>query len=241
MLSANSEYFKRACSGDFQVSPIRRLIDCTFLADEVQEAKENIITLQEDDEQAVAGMIHYLYNGIYDPATCKTGSTNELRFHHWMFNIGHRYAVNGLSSFALEKLLSCMATSWHTGAFANFVEFTYDSKTLHDANRGGIIFMVKERSHDLMKDLKTYARFNEVASTKPRLLYDVFPKDLQYPTERVSLERDNDVTKDQLLNKTDEIEERINELNRNDVAFAGKRLGLMLLSAEVERESEERD
>lgn len=78
-----------------------------------QEAKENAISLNEDDPEAVNAVLQYLYQETYDVESRKM-ETNPMILHVRIFALSEKFMIEGLRMVAATKLAAAVKSGWKT-------------------------------------------------------------------------------------------------------------------------------
>ncbi|PGG95138.1 hypothetical protein AJ80_10017 [Polytolypa hystricis UAMH7299] len=164
-----SEYFKKALTGDFK------------------EASSRIINL-DDDPFIVEKIVQYLYGANYDDDSSPSegrnnipsesgndiasGSRNPAEINAQVYIAADRYAIPDLKTLAIRKLESYLEKDWQSGEFISVLEIAYDWGGLEAPGLRGLLmrFVCQHLSglraqKDFLAVLKNYQEFSYDCST----------------------------------------------------------------------------
>lgn len=139
-LCAQSEFFPRACSGNFM------------------EGMESKIHLDDNDPEVVDAFIHYLYN--FDYSDGFSAIVLDVR----VYVIADKYFVAPLKDLAARKFEEGAKAWRNTRAFADAVAEVYQSTAAGKSNplKKAIIKVVKKHAKELLDAAKGHGYFLEV-------------------------------------------------------------------------------
>lgn len=100
-LCVRCPFFNAACNGDFKVG-IAINKKKTLLTQRPQEAKTQIVNLDEDDPEGVDVLLEYLYT-LTEPTVNKAADKKHVRAEQ-AFIMGDKYGLGQLKTFGREKL-----------------------------------------------------------------------------------------------------------------------------------------
>lgn len=130
VLCLQSDFFAKACDGDFKVS-FARPTRPGLLLTRLQEAHTNTIDLSEDSEFTVAAMVNFMYHGKYDAAQILPSEDYEsgvaMLLHVRVVGLAQKYFVEPLQKYAGD-LASKLMKKWD-GASLIFAESVFASYT----------------------------------------------------------------------------------------------------------------
>jgi speckle-type POZ protein len=128
IVCGRSEFFKNCVDGPFR------------------EGEKGVVSLEEDDPDAVEAMIQYLYTGDYNGATSKCrlllhAKVGGIRcdVHVWLpltmnqvYSIAHKYMMQDLQQTSYDQFQSAIDRYWQTDDFPKVVEYMYSSIPLRE-------------------------------------------------------------------------------------------------------------
>ncbi|KAK4549103.1 hypothetical protein LTR36_007559 [Oleoguttula mirabilis] len=151
-----SEVFERMCDGAFR------------------EARENRVNFSDDNESAMAAMLHYFYHLNYNADTSSRLHYPDVVLHIKVNTIADKYLISELGKIALDKFKVAVETAGQTDALADAVEETYATTTSKDDNfRRAIVSAVKSQASSLFSDGEGDTKFKKVASEIPAFAAEV--------------------------------------------------------------------
>lgn len=133
ILSAQSQFFKKACNGKFQVSTstchVKALSSVHVVSFKVQEATTGRIDLSDDYESAVEAMIQFFYTQQYStPKPDQGAPITEATFQIEVQRLADKYDVPDLTAYATAQFESIIKNHWRDIlSFADVIKATYAS------------------------------------------------------------------------------------------------------------------
>lgn len=118
VLCTQSDFFARLCDSGFRVRGISKRCN-DIITDSEQESHTNECDLSEDNEHAVAAMIHFLYHKDYDWTSFIPAGSDEGKatLHVRIFALAQKYFVTPLEELALERAIAALE-DWENIDFA---------------------------------------------------------------------------------------------------------------------------
>ncbi|KAK6391243.1 hypothetical protein LTR65_004703 [Meristemomyces frigidus] len=149
IVCSQSSFFAKACDGRFK------------------EAEENVITLHEDDPDAVDAMLQYFYKSDYAgrlPGSQPSAIVLDVRTHR----VADKYGVAPLCKLATSKFADGAIKGWNTAAFAEAIEEVYSSLPADPRweLRGRLVGVAKAHAKALFSE-DFGLHFRKIAATVP--------------------------------------------------------------------------
>ena len=120
VVASHSDWFLKACAGEFKVRTSLLSIKLESVLKAGQEANAPIIELPDDDPEEVETMLNFCYALEY-PAAAQSPITFDAR----MYAIGEKYLMEALQSYAAHSLRQRITTSWTIDDFGSAVHVAY--------------------------------------------------------------------------------------------------------------------
>ena len=144
-----------------------------------QETHENVICLEDDEPEAVAVMLYYLYHSRYDSkSTINRGAEEGLSpmlLHVLVFTIADKYFLSPLKQLAAERFAECAQNEWRTSAFAESISEIYNTAPAHDESLRDIAISTSlSYLNELAGATDTYKAFNDVVDATPAFAAALF-------------------------------------------------------------------
>lgn len=96
----------------------------------MQEAREGLIELHEDEPDAVAAMIEFLYTGLYTtPATFRyhrDGVLASTAFNMALLSVADKYDLPVLAKTAADQVILGVGRKWQAPILTDVIEFVYE-------------------------------------------------------------------------------------------------------------------
>lgn len=93
--------------------------------DTSQEGRECCINLKEDQPNAVAAMLYWLYHNEYSESGLRPPDWSRETFHTEVYVLADKYVLHGLRQEAKTKLEKVVENNWACSSFPDLVEDLY--------------------------------------------------------------------------------------------------------------------
>lgn len=145
-LSAQSEFFQKTCSGDFE------------------EGKTGTIRLSDDEPTIVAAMLSYLYDFGYEEHVKGNTKVAPTVFDAKMYIIADRLLISGLKNFSAKQFEQRATEDWTSPAFADAISTMYEGTLAGSTGpfKTAIFSVVKKNARKLFNSASGCDRFLEV-------------------------------------------------------------------------------
>ncbi|KAK4900855.1 hypothetical protein LTR27_002038 [Elasticomyces elasticus] len=148
ILCSQSAFFAKACEGGFQ------------------EASANVITLKEDNSDAVGAMMRYLYTADYDAEEGISMPPMILDVN--VHVVADKYDLSALAKLADTKFYTRASTEWNTLAFVEAATLIFTTETDLGDLRNTVVSTANAHRIELSQG-DTGAQFHKVAFAVPAL------------------------------------------------------------------------
>ncbi|KAK5759332.1 hypothetical protein LTS12_010495 [Elasticomyces elasticus] len=148
ILCSQSSFFAKACEGGFQ------------------EASGNVITLKEDNPDAVGAMIHYLYTTDYNAE--EGSSIPPMILDVNVHIVADKYDLSALAKLADTKFHTRASTEWNTPAFVEASTLIFTTETDVGDLRNTVVLTANAHRIELSQG-DIGAQFHEVGFAVPAL------------------------------------------------------------------------
>ncbi|KAK3676934.1 hypothetical protein LTR78_003139 [Recurvomyces mirabilis] len=148
VLCKQSDFFKKACSGDFK------------------EGKQNKIELPDDDKQAVDAILAFLYTHKYGDEGNSQSDTSPMSLDIRVFTIADKYFIEPLKVYAASKFQPRTTGEWKSPEFAQAIEELYTAGPPTDRSlRNMVLSVVRDNVDELYGNKDQYAAFHKIISS----------------------------------------------------------------------------
>jgi len=136
-----------------------------------QEAKKNVVVLEEDDPLVVNAMLEFLYAFDYDDEVNKKDPSlySPIVFNIHVSIIADKYDMSSLGLLAAKKFADHANAEWNKPTFADAVEVVYKAAPDHDRTLYETIVKVASTNATALYQHDFGARFREIAGSVPQL------------------------------------------------------------------------
>ncbi|KAK5701413.1 hypothetical protein LTR17_022606 [Elasticomyces elasticus] len=148
ILCSQSSFFAKACEGGFQ------------------EASRNVITLKEDNPDAVGAMIQYLYTTDYDAE--EGSSTPPMILDVNVHVVADKYDLSALAKLADRKFHTRASREWNTPAFVEVATLIFTTENDVGDLRNTVVSTANAHRIELSQG-DIGAQFHKVAFAVPAL------------------------------------------------------------------------
>jgi hypothetical protein len=189
----------KACAGGFKVRSLplfihrfhHYLLRLVHYAHQFrsQEAKDNTITLEDDDPEAVGAMIEYFYRHMYEVRADHQG----IVLHVKVAALADKYMITPLGALAYWKFAECLEKEWDQEAMCDAIREVY---TTADEDyvaglKNALLVTVDEHSAQLFD--KSSTSFRATVADIPEFLKEYSTKFATKPPPKESSLPDNAV------------------------------------------------
>ncbi|KAK5121820.1 hypothetical protein LTR85_004695 [Meristemomyces frigidus] len=151
VLCTQSEYFAKACEGEFKV-----------------RSTNNTIELHDDDPDAVEAMLRFFYTLDYSDLPKSRDSVCSAVFNVRVFTLAEKYLLVHLREHAAAKFAAAADRSWGSDGFTDAITEAYTTTADYEAQlKRGIMGVVLTHAKDLFDMDGEYHHFREMARHVP--------------------------------------------------------------------------
>ena len=155
ILHGSSPVFKKLLSGKFKViQKSNSMSECLLTFDQEAQDKSGVVSLDDDDAEALKSLIHYLYHQVYNDAFLQ--DKNSMSFAVKVYAIADKYELTGLQRLAAQRFGNICNPNTNLDDFINSVYLIDESTNPNDQALWKIVIPVIKSDISFLLDLKEF-------------------------------------------------------------------------------------